>query len=123
MKFFKPLFKISKGAAQGLSWLFWLFRFAVLAGVIFAVVAVGAYSFRGGKPPAVDEAPYSVVAVLEDGNAPPLVHNYYASLVLDKGSQYVMVDWWTFDGKGYNLEKGEKSLTKKDWSRIGIYRR
>lgn len=120
-----PLFRISKASLQGMMWLIWLVRLALIGGLLFALIAVFAFSCRSGKPPPITEAPYSVVAVIEDniGGQQPLIHVYYAKNVLDKGFEYIMLDWWQFDGKHYNLNKGEKPLIKKDWNRIGVYKR
>ncbi|MBE3141951.1 MAG: hypothetical protein IMZ53_15350 [Thermoplasmata archaeon] len=118
-----PLFKIGRATLQSMMWLIWIIRLALLGIVVFAIVAVCSYSFQGDKTPPIEDAPYSVVAVIQNDLGETITHVYYANLIMDKGTQYVMVDYWTFDGKRYNLTKGEKYLIKKDWSRIGIYRR
>jgi hypothetical protein len=120
MKFFKPFFVISKATAHGLSLIFWIIRLAMLGGVIFIIVAITTYSCQPGKPPPAAEAPYAVVAVTADLQS---THVYYAKQVLERGAVYILLDYWRFDGKEYNYNEGEKSLVKKDWGKIGIYRR
>jgi hypothetical protein len=111
----KPLFKIGKS----LLWLVWIIRILLFGSFIYIVVAVGFYCAQP-KLPNNTIAPFAVIAITTDNLSR---HIYYAGDIIDLGSSIQMTKYWQYNGKGYNMKTGEKSLIKSDWGSIQVYRR
>lgn len=102
----------------------WIYRIIIIAVVVFIIYGlVNFYLNRPAEPPTLAEAPWAVQTFSNDGKYIPS-RFYLANKVeiLEDGTPKI-TDYWTYDGKGYHHQDGERLFDKATYGNVDIKRR
>lgn len=87
--------------------------FTMLAGVV-VVLGIAGYAYfavTAGQPPSLEKAPYALQAYYDDENGEKIpTRIYYAESIEIEEGFAVLMNYWTYDGKGYNKHEGMREI-------------
>jgi len=105
-----------KKAAIGFIIFLWITRIASLAFLLLLVAGALVFATGPDEAPDIEKAPWGIQTYTDD--VPSRV--YYAEDVRLEGNMPIIKGYWSFNGKKFKFNKGEKEFPQSDYSFVQV---
>ena len=100
----------------------WIVRGIGIVVLLFIVLGVVSFLNRPVEPPSVKDAPWAIQTYSQDEQRIPS-RIYYAVSIEYTDNTPIIKDYWSFDGKKFIKQEGEKAFPPERYGDILIVRR
>jgi len=100
----------------------WIVRGIGVILVLMIVLGVISFLFRLGEAPSISKAPWAIQTYSNDEMRIPSRYYYAESVDIIDGTP-VITGYWTYDGKKYRHQRGDKAFPLAEYGNIDIVRR
>jgi len=101
----------------------WAIRLLVVALLVMLIGGVYSYFNPPGQPPSPDNAQWAIQTYSNDSMRIPSRIYYATTLDYQEDGTPVISGYWSFDGKNFHKQKGERSFPYNIYGDITVIRR